>query len=212
MPLSDKMNRDYKVSNDGTIFEIREDGSIAKIARIDEKGNISSINGNVNKQQGGKDKYWFLIILFIVTTAIMGVELSESNSVINDVAEEYPIIIKDIEIGNVYKDGDIETDYGERIYDYNTMYLKPRIRYIGLESGMKTFKVKWYTPSGFLSRGDSSPSGFSLADDKNVSKGNNTLTLSGWGNDSKGNWRGGTYRIEVWYENTCLKTKTFNIY
>lgn len=233
LPLCNKMSKDYKISNDGTIFEIREDGSISKIARIDEKGNISSINGNINRQQGGKGKYWFFIILFIITSAILGIlyiqtsnslsyyrwkyydtreELSEANSVINDVAELYPIIIKDIEIGNIYKDGDIETDYGERIYDYNTMYLKPRIECIGLESGTKTFKVKWYTPSGYLSRGDSSPSGFSQADDEYISKGNNTLTLSGWGNDRKGNWHSGTYRIEVWYENTCLKTKTFKIY
>lgn len=221
------MSKDYKISNDGTIFEIREDGSISKIARIDEKGNISSINGNINRQQGGKGKYWFfIIILFIIISAILGVlygyyrweyydareELSEANTVINDVAEVFPISIKDIEIGNIYKDGDIETNYGERIYEYNTMYLKPRIKYIGLESGTKTFKVKWYTPSGYLSRGDSSPSGFSQADDEYISKGNNTLTLSGWGNERKGNWSSGTYRIEIWHENTCLKSKTFKIY
>lgn len=229
------MSKDYKISNDGTIFEIREDGSISKIARIDERGNISSINGNVNlnRQQGDKGKYWFFIILFLVTTAISGVlylqtsdslyyysskyydaneELSETKSIISDVADIYPMIITDIEIGNSYKGGDLETDYGDRIYDCNTMYLKPRIRYIGLESGRKELKVKWYTPSGYLSKGDSSPSGFSQADDEYISKGNNTLTLSGWGNESKGYWISGIYRIEIWYENTCLKAKTFNIY
>lgn len=235
------MNRDYKISNDGTIFEIKEDGSISKIARIDDNGNISSISGTINRQeQSGKGKYWFFIILFFVTSAVLGVlylqtsdslsyyrleyyetdeklseaseELSKTKSIISNIAETYPLIITDVKIGNVYKGGRLQTDYGKRIYDYNTMYLKPKISYIGLVSGTKTLKLKWYTPSGYLSRGDSSPYGFSQSYDEYISKGNNTLTLSGWGNDSKGYWSSGTYRIEIWYGNTCLKTQTFEIY
>lgn len=228
------MSKDYKISNDGTIFEIREDGSISKIARIDDRGNITDLSGSANWQQGGKGKYWFFIIFFFVTTVVLGVlylrisdnlnyyigkyydvdeKLSETKSLISDISETYPIIITDIEIGNTYKGGDIQTDYGKRIYDYNTMYLSPRITYIGLKSGTKTLKVKWYTPSGSISRGSSSPKGFSQSDDEYISKGNNIiLTLRGWGNDYKGSWSSGTYRIEIWYENTCLKAKTFTIY
>lgn len=235
------MSKDYKISNDGTIFEICEDGSISKLARIDEKGNVSSISGTINRQQkGGKGKYWFFIILFFVTSVVFGVlylytsdilsnfrrtnfkineelsevreELYEVRSIISDISEEYPLIITDIKIGNVYKGGDIQTDYGKRIYDFSTMYLKPKISYIGLKSGTKTLKVKWYTPSGYLSRGDSSPFGFSQSDDEYISRGRNTLTLSGWGNDHKGHWSCGTYRIEIWYNNSCLKSKTFTIY
>ena len=227
------MNKDYKIFNDGTIFEIREDGSISKIARIDDKGNITGLSGSVNRQQGGKGKYWFFIIFLLATIAILGVlylrisdnldyyigryydvdkELSEANSLINDVSEAYPMIITDIEIGNTSKGGDVQTGYGERIYDYNTMYLKPRISYVGLKSGTKTLKVKWYTPSGSISRGDSSPAGFSQSDDEYISGGDDVLFLSGWGNEYKGNWSSGTYRIEIWYENTCLKAKTFKIY
>ena len=39
-----EMNKTYRISNDGTIFEIKEDGSIAKLARIDDAGNISTIS------------------------------------------------------------------------------------------------------------------------------------------------------------------------
>ncbi len=236
MPLQlqcNQMRKDYKISNDGTIFEIRADGSISKIARIDERGNISSINGDIRRQQGGKGKYWFFIILFIVTTAVLGIlyiqtsdslsyyrweyydtkeELSEAKSVISDVADVYPMIITDIEIGNSYKEGELETDYGDRIYDYNTMYLKPRIKYIGLESGTKELKVKWYKPDGTIRRGSKSPDGFSQASDEYISTGENTLTLRGWGNENKGHWDYGTHRIEIWYKNTCLKSKTFKIY
>ncbi len=38
------MNKTYRISNDGTIFEIKEDGSIAKLAKIDDAGNISTIS------------------------------------------------------------------------------------------------------------------------------------------------------------------------
>ena len=69
------MNKDYKISNDGTIFEIREDGSISKIARIDDKGNITGLSGSVNRQQGGKGKYWFFIIFLLATIAILGLSL-----------------------------------------------------------------------------------------------------------------------------------------
>lgn len=221
------MNKDYKISNDGTIFEIKEDGSISKIARIDDNGNISSISGTISRpQQGGKGKYWFFIILFLISSAVLGVlylqtsdslsyyrwEYYEADEILNNISDEYPLIITDIKIGNVYENDDIQTDYGERIYDHNTMYLKPKISYIGLISGRKELKVKWYTPSGYLSRGDSSPDGFSYSADEYISRGNNTLTISGWGNKNKGHWKSGTYRIEIWYKNTCLKSKTFNIY
>lgn len=235
------MNRDYKISNDGTIFEIKEDGSISKIARIDDDGNISNISGTLNiPQQDGKGKYWFFIIFFLISSAVLGFlyfqtsdslsyyrwesyqtfeklsevneELSEMKSIISNISETYPLIITDIKIGNTNKDNKVQTDYGKRIYDYNTMYLQPKISYIGLVSGKKSLKVKWYTPSGYLSRGNSSPYGFSFSDDNYIRKGNNTLILSGWGSDNKGHWSSGTYRIEIWHENTCLKTQTIEIY
>ena len=129
------------------------------------------------------------------------------------VGDSYPIIISDIEIANSYKGGSIETDFGSTIYSSNTMYLKPRITYYGISSGTKTFKVKWFKPDGSISSGTSSPYGFSQSDSHYIYTGaDNTITLSGWGNENKGHWRSGTYRIEIWYGNTCLKSKTFTIY
>ena len=110
------MNKDYKISNDGTIFEIKEDGSISKIARIDDNGNISSISGTISRpQQGGKGKYWFFIILFLISSAVLGVlylqtsdslsyyrwEYYEADEILNNISDEYPLIITDIKIGNV---------------------------------------------------------------------------------------------------------------
>lgn len=135
---------------------------------------------------------------------------SELSDLKNKVSNTYPLIITDIEIANVTYDGDIITNYGNSIYESTTMYLQPRIKYTGLCSGTKTLKVKLYCPDGSLSTG--SYSTYSYSDDAYLYEGENSFTLSGWGNENKGNWRSGTYRIEIWYENTCLKSKTFTIY
>lgn len=246
------MNVDYKISNDGTIFKIREDGSISKIARIDDNGNISDA---VNRQKrSGKGKYWFFITLFLITTitvSVLYIEMendyylmnndrnyyhdeyekvssslsllhSEINhlkqerdnvkSTLSQISDVYPLIINDIEIANVNYNGDIQTNYGYSIYSSGTMYLQPRIKYTGLISGNRTLKVKWYNPDGTIRKGTSSPYGFSQSESVNVCKGDNTYVLSGWGNSSKGHWGRGTYRIEIWYEDSCLKSKTFTIY
>lgn len=129
------------------------------------------------------------------------------------VGNTYPIIISDIEIANVYKGGNVETDYGNTIYSSNTMYLKPRIKYYGILSGTRTLKIKWFKPDGSMSSGSSSPYGFSQSNSYYIDSGpDNTITMSGWGNENKGHWRSGTYRIEIWHENICLKSKTFKIY
>ena len=93
------------------------------------------------------------------------------------------------------------------------MYLKPKISYTGINPGRSiNLKVKWYKPNESLSTGDSSPSVFSQQSSLYVYSGSNTETLTGWGNKNKGHWAKGTYRIEIWYENVCLKAKTFTIY
>lgn len=121
-----------------------------------------------------------------------------------------PLSISKIEIGNVYNDGTIETEYGATIYDDNTMYLKPRITYTGNKSGNVSLKVKFFTADGDLSTSSNSPIGFSYEKSVSLEKGSGkTIVLSGWGGEDKGHWKAGTYRIEIWYENTCLKKQEF---
>lgn len=136
-------------------------------------------------------------------------ELSDIN---NQLKNKLPLIIKDIEIANADNNGNIDTDYGRKIYGSRTMYFQPRIKYIGFISENKTLKVKWYTPDGSLSTGNSSPEGFSQSETYYIKTESNTLTLRGWGNKNKGHWKKGTYRIEIWYEDICLKAKTFTVY
>ena len=123
-----------------------------------------------------------------------------------------PIIINEIQIANTYYNGSIETDYGRSIYSSNSMYLTPKIRYTGVRNGGKIeLKMRLYTPSG-MSTGTSSPSGYSNSTSIYVYSGENTATLTGWGGASKGHWRSGSYRIDLWYGNVCLRSKTFTIY
>lgn len=253
------MGKTYRISNNGTIFEIRDDGSIVKLVKIDNQGRISTLSGTVMSTNSSKGGYWFFIILFAIAAIVLGILYVEANdnysragrerndyrnkyeeassatssvrSEISSLKQErdnakselsnlkskvsntYPLIITDIEIANVTYNGDIHTNYGNSLYESSTMYLKPRIKYTGLTSGNKTLKVKWYNPDGTIRRGDSSPYGFSQSQSIYVYSGdNNTYDLSGWGNSTKGHWRSGTYRIEIWYENTCLKSKTFTVY
>lgn len=133
---------------------------------------------------------------------------------ISTVKSYYPIVITDIQVGNTYSNGTFETPYGGTIYSSYSMYLKPRISYVGLDGGvLKTLYVKLFTPSGTMSTGNSSPYGYSFSSDIYISSGSgNTCELSGWGGPTKGHWSKGTYRIEVWSGGNCLKTKSFTIY
>ncbi|MDE6431250.1 MAG: hypothetical protein K2K65_08795 [Duncaniella sp.] len=128
------------------------------------------------------------------------------------IGDSYPLIISDIEIANTDGNSNIETSYGQTIYSSRSMYLMPKISYVGIKPGIVTLYVKLIDPNGRLSIGNSSPSGYSYSSPVVIWDGNNNAILSGWGNSSKGNWAPGTYRLEVWYENVCLKSKTFTIY
>lgn len=227
------MTKDYQISNDGTIFRIKEDGSIFRIAKINNKGKVENISDPTEVHETSKVGYWIIIFLLVTTAVILGIlyssttnelnnisnecvstnkELSEANALLNELSSEYPFIITDIKIGNIDFEGNIETNYGDKIYSHNTMYLAPQLSYIGVKDGLKTLKVKLYTPSGILSTGDLSPSGYTISEDRYISKGKNYVTLSGWGGDTRGHWGKGTYRYEIWFDNKCIMTHYFKIH
>ena len=118
-----------------------------------------------------------------------------------------PPIITDIEIKN---NGD---DYGKTIYSSKATYLYPKVTYVGFSSGYKTFKVKWYDSKGVLQQFAESPPNFTFSDEVYISMGSNTTTsISGYGNSTPGKfWKPGTYRIEIWCNNICLKTEQITI-
>lgn len=120
--------------------------------------------------------------------------------------------IYSIEIGNVTHDYDVITDYGQTIYSSETKFLCPRIRYKSYADRRYKFDVKWIKPDGSISRGDSSPAGYSQSESYYLSYGEGTEELYGWGSKTKGFWEAGNYAIEIWCEGTLLKRKEFTIY
>lgn len=136
-------------------------------------------------------------------------ELSDIKS---DLKSFMPFVVTEVQIGNVYKGSAVETDYGKSIYGINTMYLSPKICYRGFSAGSYFLKTKWYKPDGSLSRGDSSPSDSSQADNYFLSEGRGVKILTGWGNEDKGYWGKGDYRFEIWYNNRCVFVKHFKIF
>ena len=164
--------------------------------------------------------YVIAIVILVLTTIVISVlyvdaqwRLSEKESLLSSIANNnIPLIITDIQMGNLYENSQIETDYGSEIYSKNTMYIAPSINYIGLKSGSETLKVKFFNSQGTLSTGTTSPAGYSYSNDNYIYNGKNTMTLSGWGSKNKGHWSAGNYRIEIWYKDKCLSSKSFTIY
>lgn len=133
----------------------------------------------------------------------------------NETLKKYalPIVVNNIQIGNVDYDGNIDTEYGNTIYDYKTMYLKPKISYFGVTKiGSSITLYSKFFKNGVLSTGTSSPSGYSTSFTLTVNKGTNIAYGGGWGNKERGHWSSGQYRYELWYNGMCLKALDFTIY
>lgn len=124
----------------------------------------------------------------------------------------YPILISEIEIGNFDYNNNALTDYGKTIFSSDTKYLKPRIKYMGFNSGQIVLNIKLYNSYGYMSSGTSSPNGFSYSTTLKVNPGSSMVELPSWGSNTKGHWPAGKYRYEIWYEDVCLKSKSFTVY
>lgn len=129
-----------------------------------------------------------------------------------EVVSVMPFVIKDVKIGNMDNDGNMETDYGNRIYSDRTMFLTPQIYYRAFTSTSCTLYTKLYNPNGYLSTGSSSPNGYTLSKKCSVSEGDGSIDFSGWGSSIKGNWDSGDYKLEIWYNGKCMFVKNFRIF
>lgn len=129
----------------------------------------------------------------------------------NDLAQAMPFSFVSCEVANSDKDGKIETDYGKPIYDFSTKYLKPRITLDVKTAGTYDIYVKMYTPSGSLSTGNNSPTGYSYKYSVTMTTGTHTYALTGWGSDTAGHWKEGDYRFEFYYKDSLIGKKSFSI-
>lgn len=131
----------------------------------------------------------------------------------DEVGAKFPMVINDIELANYTRNRDrVISDFGQPIYSNESRWIWFRIKYNGIEPGTKKFYYKIYDSSGSLWTCSTSPSGFSYSGNEDICQGINSLALFGWGSDSSsGSWNRGEYRIEIWYGDVCLKSKSFTI-
>ena len=125
----------------------------------------------------------------------------------------FPLYVTSLEVGNADGSGRIIGGYGKDISAASSMYLMPRITYIGLRPGGKVeLMVRLYDNEGRLVTGANSPNGYSYSykiDPVGINE--NTVSLSGWGGGDKGHFEPGVYRYEVWLGDMCLKQKFFKL-
>lgn len=174
-------NRNLQIKTDSlsdAVAEIKH-----KNEDINQKNaDISKRNETIRKLQKVEEEYW-----------------SYKNNL-----SKMPLIIIGTQVANVNDRGKVETQYGSDIYSSRTMYLKPKIRYIGVTSGKKTIYTRLYNPSGTLSAASS--------DEVKINTGKNEVELGGWGSSTKGYWRAGVYRYEFYCDGICIGFHTFTIY
>ena len=92
-------------------------------------------------------------------------------------------------------------------------WLYVQLNYYGNRSGNRKTYVKYYSPRGVLSEGESSPKGYSISSQNDYfRRGKNTSEeMYGWGNEDGSSWEKGTHRIEIWYNGFMLYKKSFKI-
>jgi hypothetical protein len=145
-------------------------------------------------------------------------KLAEENATLNEQLNKIsqynpvPLIIKSLEIGNTYYDRAIETQYGDTLHSSTSMYLTPQIEYIGLKKDTTiTLYAKLYRKGILKRKYKISPSRYTYKYDITIS-GEGTVSLLGWGSETKGSWSTGNYRYEIWYNGVCLKAVDFTLY
>jgi RNA polymerase subunit RPABC4/transcription elongation factor Spt4 len=118
-----------------------------------------------------------------------------------------------IKVGNKTADGTWLTNAGGSLSSSNMRFFTPVITYNAAVSWEMTFYVKIVRPNGSLmDNASTSPKGYSYSSKKKVSVGSNqTLELTGWGNNDRSNYEAGEWTVEVWYNNARLRSEKVRI-
>lgn len=129
--------------------------------------------------------------------------LEEANSILSEISANMPFIITEVEVKN------ISDEWGNPIYSKESTYISARFKYIGLKEASYKIYVKFFC-NNQLSRNNDSPKGYTKS--KNCSfdiTNNGSSSVFSWGNEKKGYWCAGNYRIEFWWNNKKLAEKEF---
>lgn len=131
---------------------------------------------------------------------------------IKEIRKKIPFLITEVKFGNTDGKGNTETNFGGTLYSSSSMYITPQIKAYGLKNQKTKIDVKIYDAYGMMKQGDSSPIESTYADTIQVRNGEyETFVLKGWGNSSRGHWKRGRYKLEIWSQNKCLSRNYFYI-
>lgn len=182
---------------------------------------IQNCESKIEEVRGSKGFIHFAYITFFITASIIAfgiynsqqTELSSDNSkncgLLSAISATTHIIILSIEVRNA------GAAYNSTIISRETTYINPKIELISLIEGDVILYTKFYTPHGLSAANPSInvPDGYSYGDTISLQK--NTIQvyeLSGWGNETKGHWEPGRYKIEIYYKNELIGEKEFEIF
>ena len=123
-----------------------------------------------------------------------------------------PILIDKAKFKNVNDYSTLINNYGSTLFSSTLYYLTPKIYYVANKSSYVDIYVKIVEPSGSISKGNSSPYGYSFKSNIYCSKGKGTAELTGWGSSSGGTYSPGDYIMEFYYNSTLIGSQKFHIY
>lgn len=135
-----------------------------------------------------------------------GEKLYSANINIKDKSTGSAILsISSIALANVNYDGFILTNYGAQLYS-DTQYLKAKIYYQKKAASTESFnlRVKIFNPNGTLVKGKTSPENCTFEQRIVLSGKEGSFLLSSWGNKEGTLYSAGSYRYEIWLNNTKL--------
>lgn len=134
-------------------------------------------------------------------------DYAEKHENYSQLCDSHPILITKLSVTN-------SANQKNEMDGTETDYVYPKISYKSFVSGGIELLVKIYNPNGQLSENKSiSPKGYSYNAALNIYEktGGDGEDIGAWGYKDKGLWDKGKYRIEIWYNDCCLKAGDFYI-
>lgn len=130
-------------------------------------------------------------------------------------ASNFNFEITDVSFANTDLNGKIIDPYDSKLYAKEVMFLRPRITYKSKNADSKdvTIYVKIFDESGKLSKGSTSPEGYSYSDKlQPKTTTSSEYSLSGWGTANRSTYSSGVYRFEFWIDGTKNFEKSVRLY
>jgi FtsZ-binding cell division protein ZapB len=233
------MNRKFEIGDDGSIFSIGEDGTIHRIGKIDSRGNIEEKNNNSASCFLWFFLVAAIVtaIIFGVNLSNTNADLSHLQSDHNSerselkqqneklqsensslqykfdgLRERFPIKITRIELANTAKNRAVIDDFGSTLYSSRIQYLSPKIYFENYLKEAKTINFEIHYVDAWGKMEYNTSSGKIPTSEDYISTTETSARLTGWGTESGGSWKSGSWTVEIWCNGVCFGSKKFTIY